>query len=244
MSRFILGDDLGNIKTLRYYSAHKEETKTRVATVYKHDPSHGPASVQQLASSSQTNGSIAVCNRLQLHWLVLLNQMIQAKLSAAFSNGSCFISTVNEDDVLEVLSEWKEPRSVGSKFVGIALTEECVTPAFLKVTINTVLQFSFHLYFQRNAAQISVHCRRTEGRVQNLRVSLRYSPQSIIRLETVWRYSNVCLWWRWSRPLSMEHWTCVWKPIYSSLILIFKPHQEEKAEWWLISRWNMASPQC
>ena len=53
--------------------------------------------------------------------------MLQAKLAAAFSNGTCFISTLNEEDALESLSEWKESRSGGSKFVGIALTEEYVT---------------------------------------------------------------------------------------------------------------------
>ncbi len=128
MSRFVLGDDLGNIKTLRYLSDLKEEPKTRVTTIYKHDPSHGLVGVQQLASSSQANDSISVCDHLQLHRLVFLNRMLQAKLAAAFSNGTCFISTINEEDALESLSEWKESRSGGSEFVGIALTKEYVTP--------------------------------------------------------------------------------------------------------------------
>lgn len=62
MSRFLLGDDLGNIKTLRYLSDSKEEIKARVATIYTHDTSASSASVQHLASSSHTNGSVTVCS--------------------------------------------------------------------------------------------------------------------------------------------------------------------------------------
>ncbi|KJA20199.1 hypothetical protein HYPSUDRAFT_217095 [Hypholoma sublateritium FD-334 SS-4] len=149
MSRFLLGDDLGNIKTLRYISTHKEEVKTRVTTVYKHDSSHEPASVQQLASSSQTNGLKA--------------------LAAAFSNGSCFISTVNEDDVLEVLSEWKEPRSGGSKFVGIALTEDSV----FTCTSNGMLRKSaFTAGQQKDVFKIpESHCGTLPSRLLDWRLS-------------------------------------------------------------------------
>lgn len=61
MSRFLVGDDLGNIKTLHYSTNATEESKIRTKTIYKHDASLGAASVQQLASSSQGNGHTTVC---------------------------------------------------------------------------------------------------------------------------------------------------------------------------------------
>ncbi|KAF8959039.1 hypothetical protein BDZ97DRAFT_1906298 [Flammula alnicola] len=123
MSRFLLGDELGNIKILRYSPDASEESKTSVTTVYHPEASAGAIGVQQLANSSQGSGK-------------------QQYLAAAFSDGSCFVSAVKEDDTFEVLSEWKEPRIVGSKFIGTSLTESsaftCTSNGMLRKTIFNV----------------------------------------------------------------------------------------------------------
>ena len=60
MTRFILGDELGNIKILRC-SPHSNDSKTSVSTIYYREPSEGVnRGVQQIASIDNENTTI-VC---------------------------------------------------------------------------------------------------------------------------------------------------------------------------------------
>ncbi|KAF9480119.1 hypothetical protein BDN70DRAFT_833309 [Pholiota conissans] len=105
MSRFLVGDDLGNIKTLRYSPKLTEESKISVKTVYKYDVSSGACSVQRLASSRGAG---------------------HTTLAAAFSNGTCLLSSLKDDDSFEVLSKWDEIRSANGRFIGLSLYESSV----------------------------------------------------------------------------------------------------------------------
>ncbi|PPQ78075.1 hypothetical protein CVT25_015609 [Psilocybe cyanescens] len=119
MSRFLLGDEIGNIKTLRYNSDTAEESKCTVTKLYQPEVVAGPSiGVQQLATSSQGDDEKTT--------VYMLNQVSQAKLAAAFSDGSCLASSLNDDDSLEMLLEWKEPRIVANKFVGMSISDSSV----------------------------------------------------------------------------------------------------------------------
>ncbi|KDR81563.1 hypothetical protein GALMADRAFT_239587 [Galerina marginata CBS 339.88] len=104
MSRFLLGDELGNIKILHY--SNSEEPKCTVKTIYRRDstPRNG---VQHLATSSQSI-------------------VAKTPLAAAFSDGSCFLSTVSADDTHEVILQWEEPHIASNKFIGMSLNESSV----------------------------------------------------------------------------------------------------------------------
>jgi hypothetical protein len=61
MTRFILGDELGNIKTLRC-SPDFNDSKTTVSTIHHHEPSEGVnRGVQQIASSIDNENTAVVC---------------------------------------------------------------------------------------------------------------------------------------------------------------------------------------
>lgn len=53
----------------------------------------------------------------------MLNQLSQAKFSAAFSNGSCLVSSLEEDNSHKILTEWKEPRIGANRFVGMSIKQ-------------------------------------------------------------------------------------------------------------------------
>ena len=48
---------------------------------------------------------------------------IQGKIAAAFSNGSLLLSALKEDDSLEVLAKWNEPRLGENKLIGLSLDD-------------------------------------------------------------------------------------------------------------------------
>jgi hypothetical protein len=67
MARFILGDELGNIKILRC-SSHSNDSKTTVSTIHHREPLEGVnRGVQQIASSTSIdNENTAVVCHLYL----------------------------------------------------------------------------------------------------------------------------------------------------------------------------------
>ena len=63
MARFLLGDELGNIKVLRC-SPHSNDSKTTVSTIHHREPLEGVnRGVQQIASSApiDNKNSALVC---------------------------------------------------------------------------------------------------------------------------------------------------------------------------------------
>jgi len=103
MSRFLLGDQLGNLKVLRY---SPQENGIDIKTVHHHEIT--PAgSVERLAINSSSPSD-------------------QTILAAAFSNGSLHLSALKQDDTLEVLAKWNEPRLAENKFIGLSLDNNAV----------------------------------------------------------------------------------------------------------------------
>ncbi|KAF9559136.1 hypothetical protein CPC08DRAFT_638124 [Agrocybe pediades] len=94
MSRFLVGDDLGNLKVLP------------VETI--------------------DNATVVCLSTSRSYRIVLLNRLSQAKFSAAFSNGSCLVSSLKDDDSHKILAEWKEPRITSNRFIGIAINQSSV----------------------------------------------------------------------------------------------------------------------
>uniref|UniRef100_A0A8H7Y5W5 Ribosome biogenesis protein NSA1 n=1 Tax=Psilocybe cubensis TaxID=181762 RepID=A0A8H7Y5W5_PSICU len=110
MSRFLLGDEIGNIKILCYNPESTEESKCTISKLYQPAVVAGPSiGVQKLATSSQGEGYAK-----------------STVLAAAFSDGTCFASSLKDDDSLETLLEWKEPRIVANKFVGMSILDSSV----------------------------------------------------------------------------------------------------------------------
>ncbi|PPR06659.1 hypothetical protein CVT26_001201 [Gymnopilus dilepis] len=103
MSRFLLGDELGNIKALRYSPDSSESSKTVKNIYHPEGPSNA---VQRLSTSSSSSETTK-------------------KLAAALANGTCFTSTLKDDDTLELKTEWKETRFVASdKFIGMSINKK------------------------------------------------------------------------------------------------------------------------
>ncbi|KAF8797980.1 hypothetical protein BYT27DRAFT_7178293 [Phlegmacium glaucopus] len=113
MSRFLLGDQLGNIKVLRYFP---QENRIDVKGVY-HQEIAPASSVERLAINSSSSND-------------------QTTLAAAFSNGSLLLSALKEDDTFEVLAKWSEPRLAENKFIGLSLDDS----AIFSCTSNGILQ--------------------------------------------------------------------------------------------------------
>ncbi|KAJ3515803.1 hypothetical protein NLJ89_g1522 [Agrocybe chaxingu] len=103
MSRFVLGDELGNIKVFRHGNL-PPGCKTNVKTVYSQEDSSAlPKVVQKLATALRPHSGTT--------------------LAAAFSDGSCSLSTLNDDDTLTQNLKWTEPRITQNKFIGLSLNQ-------------------------------------------------------------------------------------------------------------------------
>ncbi|CAA7271744.1 unnamed protein product [Cyclocybe aegerita] len=103
MSRFVIGDELGSIKVFRHARDLPPGCKTKVKTVYSQDSSALPKVVQKLATA--------------------LGPHSETTLAAAFSDGSCSLSTLNDDDTLTQNLKWTEPRITQNQFIGLSLNQ-------------------------------------------------------------------------------------------------------------------------
>ena len=134
MSRFLLGDQLGNIKVLRY-SPQKDGVD--IKTVH-HQETTPASSVECLAINSSTSDD-------------------QTTVAAAFSNGSLLLSALKEDDTFEVLTKWNEPRLGENKFIGLSLDDRYY--GFVNFSLQVLfisslwLQCRLQLHFQWNPAK-------------------------------------------------------------------------------------------
>jgi hypothetical protein len=118
MSRFLLGDQLGGIRVLRY---SPQNNSIEFKTVY-HQEITPASSVERLAINSSTSNDQTTV-RAKLHFFLEVEIDNQGKLAAAFSNGSLLLSALKEDDTFEVLAKWNEPRLSENKFIGLSLDE-------------------------------------------------------------------------------------------------------------------------
>ncbi|TFY66144.1 hypothetical protein EVG20_g4943 [Dentipellis fragilis] len=116
MPRFLAGDELGNIKSLKYIAAEKPgETKAEVSTIY--DGSEGGKEKAIQALSVSADG---------------------AMISAARADGTAGIYRLKEDS-LEIVHDWKEPRlKAGQRYVGLAMSSRgvysCTSNGALRLT--------------------------------------------------------------------------------------------------------------
>lgn len=73
----------------------------------------------------------------------------QKKLAAALANGTCFTSTLEDDDTLQLKTEWKETRFVASdKFIGMSINKKSYALTYLLLyyidTIHAALSTPAH----------------------------------------------------------------------------------------------------
>ncbi|KIL69706.1 hypothetical protein M378DRAFT_184111 [Amanita muscaria Koide BX008] len=118
MPRFLLGDEHGHIKSLRYLpdAVAGDQDKAILKTIYTLSRSGGPVELQALAASSSSD----------------------IKLTAAFSDGSISTFHLYDDDTIKELSSWKEPRlKENQRFIGLAVTKgtafSCTSNGALRV---------------------------------------------------------------------------------------------------------------
>ncbi|KAG1754286.1 WD40-repeat-containing domain protein [Suillus lakei] len=105
MPRFLVGDELGNIKSVQYDPALQEESKPILQTLYDGNITGRTKGIQKLA----------------------LNAGEKTLLSAAHANGAVSIFSLSEDDQLELIQEWKETRiKTDQSFIGLAASGSSV----------------------------------------------------------------------------------------------------------------------
>jgi ribosome biogenesis protein NSA1 len=119
MPRFLVGDELGNIKSVQYNPASQETSKSVLKTLHDGTATGRAKGIQKLALS---NAEENILVRLACPFaLVNLSSNAEGKLSAAHANGAVSIFSLNEDDQLELLQEWKETRiRTDQSFIGLA----------------------------------------------------------------------------------------------------------------------------
>ncbi|EAU88584.2 hypothetical protein CC1G_04290 [Coprinopsis cinerea okayama7 len=109
MARFLVGDDLGSLKIFKYSNeAGPSGSKVEVKSVYRSEASfRGEAriGVQGLATLNTGDGVLA---------------------ATAFSDGNLQLSRLQDDDTLETVCSWTEPKLKANRFVGVALTDRAV----------------------------------------------------------------------------------------------------------------------
>ncbi|KAF9532933.1 hypothetical protein CPB83DRAFT_846612 [Crepidotus variabilis] len=106
MTRFLIGDELGNVKVLRYIPDVSADQKMELKFLHAHNKSAPARSVQRLTAKKAGN-------------LMML--------ASSFSDGECSLAALSEDDELSIGCSWQEKRMKGSKFVGTSITESAVT---------------------------------------------------------------------------------------------------------------------
>lgn len=119
MPRFLIGDELGNIKSLRC-SGDNSELKTI------HDGSHsGKAKcIQALSAASTLSGATLVRNVIPISQQKCSNFFVQGKLAAAHVDGYISASILQDDGQLEPLDQWKETRfNPDQRYVGLSVFE-------------------------------------------------------------------------------------------------------------------------
>ncbi|KAG1756299.1 uncharacterized protein EDB91DRAFT_1091781 [Suillus paluster] len=106
MPRFLVGDELGNIKSVQYNPVLQEESQPVLNTLHDGTDTGRRKGIQKLA----------------------LNVGEKTLLSAAHANGAVSIFSLEEDNRLELLQEWKETRiKTDQSFIGLAASGGTIT---------------------------------------------------------------------------------------------------------------------
>lgn len=132
--RFLVGDELGNVKSLRHAGplAKREpnDVTAQVRTVYEAEAGSGKSkAIEKLAICRQQSDSSAMVRVIyeKTSYLVL-NSWNEGQVAAALSDGTAFLAQLPDDDEpLKLLNQWKESRlKAGQSYVGLALTRKYV----------------------------------------------------------------------------------------------------------------------
>ncbi len=121
MSRFLTGDELGNIKSFKYVPSSTAESNVTVSTLYDGSGKGKERAVQKLATSTSGDGPLvrqSPSRKQRCPCTCLL--ALGVKIAVARSDGSASISRLHAEG-LDTLREWTEPRlKPGQRYVGLA----------------------------------------------------------------------------------------------------------------------------
>jgi len=125
MPRFLTGDELGNIKSLRCTTSSKPvDTKVDVYTLFDGSKTGREKAVQALTVvPSGLPSETLVCNNpspLSAATCIQSNVNLRGKVASAHADGSTTTFSLR-DNALKTGLQWNEPRlRPGQKFVGLA----------------------------------------------------------------------------------------------------------------------------
>ncbi|KIK31263.1 hypothetical protein PISMIDRAFT_670281 [Pisolithus microcarpus 441] len=108
MPRFLVGDELGSIKSVTYDAKARPDSKTQLRTLYDGTGSGRTRGIQRLAISGRDDDTLI--------------------LASAHADGSFCLSSLTGDDQLQQLHQWRETRikSEQAFFIGLAISENTV----------------------------------------------------------------------------------------------------------------------
>src|SRR5882762_4849277 len=118
MPRFLTGDELGNIKSLRY-----AENNLELKTIYDGSNIGKAKGVQALSIVSTTSGARLVRNIFHTRYNGVQN-FVQGKIAAAHADGCVSVYTLQDDDQLEPVDQCKETRfKTDHRCVGLSVSD-------------------------------------------------------------------------------------------------------------------------
>lgn len=118
MPRFLTGDELGNIKSLRY-----AENSLELKTIYDGSNIGKAKGVQALSIVSTTSGARLVRNIFHTRCNGVQN-FVQGKIAAAHADGCVSVYTLQDDDQLEPVDQCKETRfKTDHRCVGLSVSD-------------------------------------------------------------------------------------------------------------------------
>ncbi|KAI6167066.1 hypothetical protein EDD17DRAFT_1107080 [Pisolithus thermaeus] len=119
MPRFLVGDELGSIKSVTYDAKARSDSKSQLKTLYDGTGSGRTRGIQRLAISSRDDDTLM--------------------LASARADGSLCLSSLTGDDQLQHLHQWKETRiKTQQAFIGLAMSQNTV----FSCTSNGALRLS------------------------------------------------------------------------------------------------------
>jgi ribosome biogenesis protein NSA1 len=125
MPRFLIGDQLGNLKSFNYLPSSTAHSKVTVSTLYDGSDKGKRLAVQKLAIQASEDAPLV----RQSPRGRSTRTNCKVKIAVARSDGSASVSRLQVQG-LETLREWAEPRlTAAQKYVGLAASSACVVPS-------------------------------------------------------------------------------------------------------------------
>lgn len=107
MPRFLVGDELGSIKSVTYDAKARPDSKTQLKTLYDGTGSGRTRGIRRLAISGRDDDTLI--------------------LASAHADGSLCLSSLTGDDQLQQLHKWRESRIKSEQaFIGLSISENTV----------------------------------------------------------------------------------------------------------------------